>query len=132
MDLDDEELKATRILNGADTREHRAYAIKFAVMQKQIDEKDKRIKELEEENVILRKANNITRDLIKEVKIEDITQVINKSYEEFVNQFIAKQKVKDKIEKYNRKMEEDVGHPNWIIADKIVINVLQELLEGGK
>ncbi len=47
-------------------------------LQKQIDEKDKRIKELEEENVILRKANNITRDLIKEVKIEDITQVINK------------------------------------------------------
>ncbi len=78
MDLDDEELKATRILNGSDTREHRVYAIKFAVMQKQIDEKDKRIKELEEENVILRKANNITRDLIKEVKIEDITQVINK------------------------------------------------------
>ena len=132
MDLDDEELKATRILNGSDTREHRVYAIKFAVMQKQIDEKDKRIKELEEENVILRKANNITKDLIKEVKIEDITQVINKSYEEFVNQFIAKQKVKDKIEKYNRKMEEDVGHPNWIIADKIVINVLQELLEGRK
>ena len=132
MDLDDEELKATRILNGADTREHKVYAIKFAVMQKQIDEKDKRIKDLEEENVILRKANNITKDLIKEVKIEDITQVINKSYEEFVNQFIAKQKVKDKIEKYNRKMEEDVGHPNWIIADKIVINVLQELLEGGK
>lgn len=45
---------------------------------------------------------------------------------------IPKQKVKDKIEKYNRKMEEDVGHPNWIIADKIVINVLQELLEGEK
>lgn len=44
--------------------------------------------------------------------------------------YIPKQKVKDKIEKYNRKMEEDVGHPNWIIVDKIVINVLQELLEG--
>lgn len=52
MDLDDEELKATRILNGVDTREHRIYAIKFAVMQKQIDEKDKRIKELEEEKRI--------------------------------------------------------------------------------
>lgn len=54
MDLDDEELKATRKLNGSDTREHRIYAIKFAVMQKQIDEKDKRIQELEEK---LEKAN---------------------------------------------------------------------------
>lgn len=49
MDLDDDELKATRKVNGVDTREHRVYAIKFAVIQKQINEKDKRIKELEEE-----------------------------------------------------------------------------------
>lgn len=110
MDLDDDELQATRILNGADTREHRIYAIKFAVMQKQIDEKDKRIKELEEENVILRKANNITRDLIKEVKIEDITQVINKSYEEFVNQFIPKQKVTDKLKEDIEKAKEQIKH----------------------
>ena len=40
--------------DGSDTREHRIYAIKFAVMQKQIDEKDKRIQELEEK---LEKAN---------------------------------------------------------------------------
>lgn len=43
MDLYDEELKATIILNGADSRKHNVYAIKFAVMQKQIDEKDKMI-----------------------------------------------------------------------------------------
>ncbi len=43
MDLDDDELQATKILNGSDTREHRVYAIKFAVMQKQIKEKDKEI-----------------------------------------------------------------------------------------
>lgn len=54
-----------------------------------------RIRELEEENVTLRKANNITKDLTKEVKIEDITHVMNKSYEEFMSQFIPKQKVKD-------------------------------------
>ena len=66
MDLDDEELKATRILNRADTREHRAYAIKFAVMQKQIDEKDKRIKELEEE-----KNNSIPIKKIKD-KIKEL------------------------------------------------------------
>ena len=58
----------------------------------------KRIKELEEENVTLRKANNITKDLTKEVKMEYITQVMNKSYEEFMSQFISKQKVKHLIE----------------------------------
>ena len=57
-----------------------------------------RIQELEEENATLRKANNITKDLTKEVKIEDITQVMNKSYEEFMSQFIPKQKVKHLIE----------------------------------
>lgn len=65
-DLDDEELKATRIFNRADTREHRVYAIKFAVMQKQIDEKDKRIKELEEE-----KNNSIPIKKIKD-KIKEL------------------------------------------------------------
>lgn len=45
-DLDDEELKATRKLNGSDTREHGVYAIKFAAMQQQIDEKDKEIEKL--------------------------------------------------------------------------------------
>ena len=94
-------------------------------LQKQIDEKDKRIKELEEENVILRKANNITRDLIKEVKIEDITQVINKSYEEFVNQFVAKQKIKDKI----KELANTKGDLATYIATSERIKVLEELLE---
>ena len=85
----------------------------------------KRIKELEEENVILRKANNITKDLIKEVKIEDITQVINKSYEEFVNQFIAKQKVKDKI----KELANIKGDFATYIAVSERIKVLEELLE---
>ena len=69
MDLDDDELQATRILNGADTREHRIYAIKFAVMQKQIDEKDKRIKELEEE-----KKNSIPKQKIKD-KIKELANI---------------------------------------------------------
>ena len=119
-------------------------------LQKQIDEKDKRIKELEEGNVILRKANNITRDLIKEVKIEDITQVINKSYEEFVNQFVAKQKIKDKIEKeikYHERNILDIENITMLKSKtakeeaKIEFNkyaivvlkkMLQELLEGRK
>lgn len=85
-------------------------AHKFAVMQQQLEQKDRRIQELEEENHIQRK------------RIMNI----------FDNEYIPKQKVKDKIEEYNKKMEEDAGHPNWVVTDRIVMNVLQELLEGGK
>lgn len=44
MDLDDEELEATRERNKT-KREDIVYATKFAFMQQQIDEKEKRIKE---------------------------------------------------------------------------------------
>ena len=88
-----------------------------------------RIRELEEENVTLRKANNITKDLTKEVKIEDITQVMNKSYEEFMKQFVSKQKVKDKIEELKQKREKE---PQGTVRDFILveeIKFLKELLE---
>lgn len=88
-----------------------------------------RIRELEEENVTLRKANNITKDLTKEVKIEDITHVMNKSYEEFMKQFVSKQKVKDKIEELEQKREKE---PQGTVRDFILveeIKFLKELLE---
>lgn len=50
-----------------------------------------RVKELEEEKAMLKKASNIA----KEVNIEDATEVMNKSYEEFMNDYIPKQAVKD-------------------------------------
>ena len=53
----------------------------------------------------------------------------NIQFEEYINQFVSKQKVKDKIEEYDRKMTEDKGHPNWVVTDRIVMNVLEELLE---
>lgn len=72
------------------------------------EQKDERIKELEEE---LEKANRqLDLDYVEE-------------------NFIPKQKVKDKIEEYDRKMTEDKGHPNWVVTDRIVMNVLEELLE---
>ena len=73
------------------------------------EQKDKRIKEVEEENLIQRK------------------QIMNI----FDNDYIPTQAVIDKINEYDKKMEEDAGHPNWVITDRIVMNVLQELLEGG-
>ena len=45
---------------------------------------------------------------------------------------IPKQVVIDKIKEYDKKMEEDAGHPNWVVTDRIVMNVLQELLEEGR
>ena len=42
---------------------------------------------------------------------------------------IPVKKVKDKIEEYDKKMTEDAGHPNWVVSDRIVMNVLKELLE---
>ena len=90
-----------------------------------------RIRELEEENVTLRKANNITKDLTKEVKIEDITHVMNKSYEEFMSQFIPKQKVKDKIEEINKEYEDskdENGESEYYYPD-YTIRKFKELLE---
>ena len=108
--------------------EDRVIAHKFAVMQQQLEQKEKRIQELEEENTILKKASNIA----KEVNIEDITDVINESCKEFMSNYIPKQVIIDKIKEYDKKMEEDAGHPNWVITDRIVINVLQELLGGER
>ena len=97
------------------------------------EQKDKRIKELEEENAILKKASNIAKD---------VTEIMNKSCEEFMSNYINKQKVidviqeyKDKTEKYNeyrvQSKETDVEYYENI-ANTIVVQVLQELLEGEK
>lgn len=95
------------------------YAIKFAVMQHQINEKDKRIQELEEERdhwhgcFIVAMENSIAKE-----KVIDVIQ-----------------EYKDKVEQYNEYKEQgketDVEYYENI-ANTIVIQVLQELLEGEK
>ena len=58
------------------------------------------------------------------------TEIINKETPEYIKEnYIPKQVVIDKIKEYDKKMEEDAGHPNWVVTDRIVMNVLQELLE---
>ena len=74
----------------------------------ELEQKDKRIQELEAD---LYSSNEIIADLTDS---------------------IPKQVVIDKIKEYDKKMEEDAGHPNWVVTDRIVMNVLQELLEGGR
>ena len=82
------------------------YATKFAAMQKQIDDKDKRIKELEEENRMLAlEGSRVRLDLY-----------IKQNY-------IPKQKVKEILDK-----AEVMDY--YTLPD--VINDLQELLEEGE
>ena len=85
----------------------------------------KRIKELEEEIAMLKRASNIA----KEVNIEDVTDVINKSCKEFMSNYIPKQAaiealedIKDYFDRLNGP-DEDIEY---------IRQVKEELLEGGK
>lgn len=80
------------------------------------DQDKKRIKELEEEIAMLKKASNIA----KEVNIEDVTDVINKSCKEFMSNYIPKQAVIDLIE------NETIDISGF---ECIAVEDLQELLE---
>ena len=51
-----------------------------------------RYKQLEEENRTLKRVNKMTKD----ISIEDITQVMDKAYKDFMKEFIPKSKVKEK------------------------------------
>lgn len=106
--------------------EDRVIAHKFAVMQQQLEQKEKRIQELEEENTILKKASNIAKD----VNIEDVTEIMNKSYEEFMSDYISKQVVIDKMEELNKEIKN--GDEIEAIFKIKQQQVLQELLEGER
>lgn len=103
-------------------------AHKFSIMQQQIDEKEKRIQELEEENkkYIVKLTDEQYRKLVDSIKKE--------AKQEF------EQKVKDKIEELENKIikleKDDIGvgftlGKEWSDS-KAQITVLQELLEGEK
>lgn len=120
FDLDNEELRATRKLHKINDdlyeetsdkkiKNDRVIAHKFAVMQQQINEKDSRIQELEEE---LEKAN-------KQLDLD----YVNDNY-------ITKEKVKDKIEELKNDIKNGNTRYPYILEHKI--EVLQELLKGGK
>ena len=101
-------------------------AHKFAVMQQQINEKDKRIQELEKENADLKKYNKTVSDRIVEYKKNSIpTQVVIDEID----------KHNEKIEKYNEYREQgketDVEYYENI-ANTAIVQVLQELLGGEK
>lgn len=99
--------------------------------KKENGELREKVKELEEENTVLKKANNISED----VKIEDITKFINKSIEDFNKEYIPVAKVKENIELMqesivNEDYSENTNLVNCSVFDtNIVISYLLELLE---
>ncbi len=93
--------------------------------QEELDKKDKQIQELEEEKAMLKKASNIA----KEVNIEDVTEIMNKSYEEFMSNYIPKQAVIEALEDIKDYFDRLNGPDEDI---EYIRQVKEELLEGGK
>lgn len=77
------------------------------------------IKQLEEENRTLKRVNNMTED----ISIEDITQVMDKSYKDFMKEFFPKSKIKEKIDKTKFYIPEYQGE---FVAIEDLENVLEE------
>lgn len=139
-DLDDEEFLATRKLNGVDDglfkekiadkmidKLDSVYAIKFAIMQKQIDKKEARNKELEKENET------------------EFARGYTKCILDFSENYLPIQKVRNKIEELNDGIKKDmlnydkVQEESWKKAihhsmhQKIETKkVLESLLEENK
>lgn len=89
------------------------------------DQDKKRIKELEEEIAMLKKASNIA----KEVNIEDVTDVINKSCKEFMSNYIPKQVIIDKI-KENIEILNKTNDGNLRERLYLENGIMKELLGG--
>ena len=128
FDLDNEELRATRKLHKINDdlyeetsdkkfKNDSVIALKFAVMQQQINEKDSRIQELEE-------------------KLEKANRQLDLDYVD--DNYIPKQKVKDKIELHKNYLLNQAITSNTTLdshfrdRENYLIQTLQEFLEGGK
>lgn len=85
--------------------EDSVYATKFAAMQQQINEKDKKIKELE-----------------AKLEFKKWGDLDNTQFEEYMSQFVSKQKVKDK-----KKEIKKTGQ--YLYTNENVCNILEELVE---
>ena len=94
-------------------------------MQAELERKDKRIQEIEEENAMLKKTNNIA----KNVNIEDVTDVINESCKEFMSNYIPKQVIIDKI-KENIEILNKTNDGNLRERLYLENGIMKELLGG--
>ena len=112
--------------------------LKDYARQKQINEEHQKIngelrekvKELEKESKILEFQNKQIENYAEELK--KYNKTVSDRIVEYKKNSIPEQAVIDKINEYDKKMEEYAGHPHWVVTDRIVMNVLQELLEGER
>mgnify|MGYP001625107498 CR=1 FL=1 len=125
MDLDDEELKATRKLNGVNKDIERVRTFYFELEDKT------GLKLVEKENydklVAKIKELEVLEDDLKDKRIVYIDTP------EFEENYISKQKVKDKIEELKKEYEialEENSTKAFILKCKI--SALEELLEEDK
>ena len=86
----------------------------------------KRYYKLKEENATLKKAHNISEN----VTIQDITNVMNKSLEDFNKEYIPVSLVEEKIEELKEDIKKGKTRYPYILEHKI--EVLQELLKGER
>lgn len=102
-----------------DTSNDSVIAHKFAVMQQQLEQKDKRIKELEEEKNACENEIQMHLNTIKEYD------------KKIKNDYIPKQVVIDKMKEIKSLRDRCITAEGYNIMNGEVI-VLQELLEGEK
>lgn len=94
------------------------------------DEIYKRYYKLKEENATLKKAHNISEN----VTIQDITNIMNKSLEDFNKEYVPVSLVEEKIEELNKSYEDskdENGESEYYYPD-YTIRILEELLERRK
>lgn len=125
--LTDEEYR--KVIENAqrDTSNDTVIAHKFAVMQQQIEQKDKRIQELEELKEVLFR-NYQEQKLQKEEQALNIKEVLKQNY-------IPKQVVIDELKRLNAMLGRTTeGRIQKYTVNEIIIrsNTLQELLEGER
>ena len=136
--LTDEEYR--KVIENAqmDTSNDKVIAIKFAVMQQQINEKDKRIQELEEEVLDERERAMHYEEDYQKAKDEQKIIMANSIPNQVVIDAINKHKLAYEelgIKYTNTHYEDDEVRARdfyMIVAEDRIVQVLQELLEGEK
>ena len=128
---EDKEDITDMVIESRDVEEDSIYAHKFAVMQQQIDEKDAKIQELELKQKEMCEEYCPKTERIKELEVleDDLKdkRVVYIDTPEFAENYIPKQKVKDKMEKLNKEIKNaDTIEAIFKIKQQ---QILEELLE---
>lgn len=138
MDLDEIELKTTRKMNGADKTDYKKESEQWKQMY--LDEVDKHVDIILLYNKLLKE----NKELKAKLEFKQFGDLDNIRFEEYMNEFVPKQKIKDKIEELNRKEQElqnsiteeereeysDANISFQLCDIEIRREVLQELLKG--